>query len=73
MDLPASIGRRPLWDGDQFSNLAVGQAETAAGFAQLRSFPTVEFAPLRGMVEELSKYFGPQRDNIRIRYDTNRS
>lgn len=73
VDLPALIGQSPLRDGDQFSNLAVGEAETAEGFAQLRSFPTVEFVPLRGMVEEFSRYFGSHRDNIPIRYDTNRS
>jgi hypothetical protein len=68
----APVGQGALRDGDQRTDLAVGEAQAAEGLAQLGTLPPVEVIPLFGTVEEPSGHFRSHCYNVSLGCDTNR-
>ena len=72
-DVSAPVGEGSFRDRDQFSDLAVREAEAAEGFAEFGTLPAVEVAPLSGSIEKALGYVRSHANNILMRCDRKRA
>jgi hypothetical protein len=68
-DVSAPVGERSFRDRDQFSDLAVREAEAAEGFAEFGTLPAVEVVPLFRSIEKALGYLRMHANNVLMRCD----